>query len=130
MNSAIPKYHETFNVILQLLRNNAVIKRRELIKAIIQNHYADLPTESSYADIAYDNSPNYFKNAFGDVHSYGSNICIAVGSFYERNKEINVIVFFYPPRYPAQCISVIIKTPAGFITQFICRIVLPEHYIP
>lgn len=45
MNPAIPKYHETFNVILQQLRNNEVIKRRELIKAVIKNNYADLPIE-------------------------------------------------------------------------------------
>lgn len=45
MNPAIPKYHETFNVILQQLRNNKVIKRRELIKAVIKNNYADLPIE-------------------------------------------------------------------------------------
>lgn len=45
MKSQIPKYNETFNPILDILRNELVIHRRELIKKVIEKHYSGLPKE-------------------------------------------------------------------------------------
>jgi restriction system protein len=45
MKIEIPKFHETFNPILDELKNNDVIQRRELIKKVIQKNYINLPKE-------------------------------------------------------------------------------------
>lgn len=41
----IPKFHETFNPILEVLRDGKPIHHRELIKSVIQNFYSDLPKD-------------------------------------------------------------------------------------
>jgi restriction system protein len=45
MKIEIPKYSETFNPILDTLRNEEIIHRRELIKRVIQKNYLHLPKE-------------------------------------------------------------------------------------
>jgi restriction system protein len=45
MKLEIPKYNETFNPILEVLSNDEVLHRRELIKRVIQNSYLQLPKE-------------------------------------------------------------------------------------
>ena len=45
MNLEIPKYNDTFNPILDILKNEDVIHRRELIKNVITKHYLKLPKE-------------------------------------------------------------------------------------
>lgn len=45
MKLEIPKYNETFNPILAVLKNEEVIHRRELIKLVIQKNYSGLPKE-------------------------------------------------------------------------------------
>jgi restriction system protein len=45
MKLEIPKYNETFNPILEVLSNDEILHRRELIKKVIQNSYFHLPKE-------------------------------------------------------------------------------------
>ncbi|WP_100614795.1 restriction endonuclease [Confluentibacter citreus] len=45
MKVDIPKYNETFNPILEILKEEGVIHRRELIRKVVDNHYSHLPTE-------------------------------------------------------------------------------------
>lgn len=45
MKLEIPKYNETFNPILEVLSNNEILHRRELIKRVIKNSYLHLPIE-------------------------------------------------------------------------------------
>lgn len=45
MNLEIPKYNDTFNPILDILKNEDIIHRRELIKNVITKHYLKLPKE-------------------------------------------------------------------------------------
>ncbi len=41
----IPKFHETFNPILDVLQDNNTIHHRELIKRVIEKYYSKLPEE-------------------------------------------------------------------------------------
>jgi len=41
----IPKFHETFNPILEILSNGKVIHSRELINLVIEKYYSQLPKE-------------------------------------------------------------------------------------
>jgi len=43
MKSAIPKYHETYNPILDLLRDGQIIPHRELLAEVVKKYYSDLP---------------------------------------------------------------------------------------
>ena len=45
IEKSIPKFHETFNPILEVLRNGVTIKSRELVKLVIAEFYNDLSTE-------------------------------------------------------------------------------------
>jgi restriction system protein len=46
MNQAdLPKFHETFNPILDILSNDEIIHHRELLKRVIDKYYSDLPKE-------------------------------------------------------------------------------------
>lgn len=45
MKLEIPKYNETFNPILDILKNEETIHRRELIKKVIDKYYSHLPKE-------------------------------------------------------------------------------------
>lgn len=45
MKLEIPKYNETFNPIIDILRNEDILHRRELIKKVISKYYSDLPKE-------------------------------------------------------------------------------------
>lgn len=45
MKLEIPKYSETFNPILEVLSNDEILHRRELIKKVIQKSYFHLPKE-------------------------------------------------------------------------------------
>lgn len=45
MKLEIPKYNETFNPILEVLSNDEILHRRELIKRVIKNSYLHLPNE-------------------------------------------------------------------------------------
>jgi len=45
MKFEIPKYNETFNPILDILKNEETIHRRELIKKVINKYYSHLPKE-------------------------------------------------------------------------------------
>ena len=46
MNSKeIPKFHETFNPILNILSNREIISYREMIKKVIEKYYSNLPSE-------------------------------------------------------------------------------------
>ncbi|MFD2909649.1 restriction endonuclease [Flavobacterium ardleyense] len=45
MTSEIPKYNETFNPILDILKNEIIIHRRELIKKVIDKYYLHLSKE-------------------------------------------------------------------------------------
>ena len=42
-NNEIPKFHETFNPILQILSNNENIPTRELQRSVIEKYYSHLP---------------------------------------------------------------------------------------
>ena len=60
MKIEIPKYNETFNPILETLKNNKEIHRRDLIKKVIEKYYSHLPFELlnekiKYGDILIDN---------------------------------------------------------------------------
>ena len=41
----IPKFHETFNPILEILSNGEMIHTRELQDLVIKKYYSDLPEE-------------------------------------------------------------------------------------
>ncbi len=41
----IPKFHETFNPILDILSNGQIIHHRELLKKVIDKYYSNLPKE-------------------------------------------------------------------------------------
>lgn len=45
MKFEIPKYNETFNPILEVLKNNEIFQRRDLIKEVIEKYYYNLPKE-------------------------------------------------------------------------------------
>lgn len=45
MNPEIPKFHETFNPILEVLSNREIIHSRELQKRVIEKYYSHLPQE-------------------------------------------------------------------------------------
>lgn len=45
MKAEIPKFHETFNPILQILSNGKTIHTRELISLVIEKYYSNLPKE-------------------------------------------------------------------------------------
>ena len=45
MSQEVPKFHETFNPILDILSNNQIIHTRELQKKVIEKYYALLPKE-------------------------------------------------------------------------------------
>lgn len=45
MKLEIPKYNETFNPILDILKNEETLQRRELIKKVINKYYSHLPKE-------------------------------------------------------------------------------------
>lgn len=45
MIKEIPKFHETFNPILEILSNGEIIHTREMQKRVIERFYAHLPTE-------------------------------------------------------------------------------------
>ncbi len=41
----LPKFHETFNPILEILSDGKIIHHRELLKVVVEKFYADLPKE-------------------------------------------------------------------------------------
>jgi len=41
----LPKFHETFNPILDILSNGGIIHHRELLKKVLDKYYSDLPKE-------------------------------------------------------------------------------------
>ena len=41
----LPKFHETFNPILEILSNGEIIHHRELLKKVVDKYYSDLPKE-------------------------------------------------------------------------------------
>jgi restriction system protein len=43
MNQELPKFHETFNPILNILKNGNVINHRELLRQVVDNYYSELP---------------------------------------------------------------------------------------
>ena len=45
MNKEIPKFHETFNPIIETLKNGETFKARELIKLVAENYFSDLTVE-------------------------------------------------------------------------------------
>lgn len=45
IKSEIPKYNETFNPILDILKNEFIIHRRELIKKVINKYYTHISKE-------------------------------------------------------------------------------------
>jgi len=45
MIQELPKFHETFNPILNILSDGEVIRHRELLKRVIERYYKDLPKE-------------------------------------------------------------------------------------
>ena len=45
MSQEIPKFHETFNPILDVLSNEEVIHTREMQKRVIEKYYSHLPKE-------------------------------------------------------------------------------------
>lgn len=44
-NSEIPKFHETFNPILEILSNGEILNSREMINKVIEKYYSHLPNE-------------------------------------------------------------------------------------
>lgn len=42
---AVPKFHETFNPILNILKDGETLHSRELINLVVKENYSDLPTE-------------------------------------------------------------------------------------
>lgn len=45
MTQELPKFHETFNPILDILSNGEIIHHRELLKRVVDKFYKDLPQE-------------------------------------------------------------------------------------
>lgn len=45
MKQDLPKFHETFNPILEILSDGKTVHHRELIKSVIQKYYSNLPEE-------------------------------------------------------------------------------------
>jgi restriction system protein len=45
MIKELPKFHETFNPILDILSDGKTIHHRELLKKVIDEYYKDLPQE-------------------------------------------------------------------------------------
>ena len=45
MSQEVPKFHETFNPILDILSDSQIIHTRELQKKVIEKYYALLPKE-------------------------------------------------------------------------------------
>lgn len=45
MNLELPKFHETFNPILDILSNGMIIHTREMQEKVIQKYYSNLPKE-------------------------------------------------------------------------------------
>ena len=45
MNIEIPKFHETFNPILEILSNGETIHTRELQKKVIERYFSNLTEE-------------------------------------------------------------------------------------
>jgi restriction system protein len=43
MNQELPKFHETFSPILNILKNGNVINHRELLRQVVDNYYSELP---------------------------------------------------------------------------------------
>jgi restriction system protein len=41
----LPKFHETFNPILEILSNGQIIHHRELLKKVVEKYYSELPKE-------------------------------------------------------------------------------------
>ena len=41
----LPKFHETFNPILDILKDGKIIHHRELLNKIFEKYYSDLPEE-------------------------------------------------------------------------------------
>lgn len=41
----LPKFHETFNQILEILSDERILNHRELLKKVVENYYSDLPKE-------------------------------------------------------------------------------------
>lgn len=41
----LPKFHETFNPILEILSNGKIIHHRELLRKVFEKYYSDLPKE-------------------------------------------------------------------------------------
>lgn len=45
MTQELPKFHETFNPILDILRNGEIIHHRQLLKAVVDKYYSHLPQD-------------------------------------------------------------------------------------
>lgn len=45
MKKELPKFHETFNPILEILRDGKVIHHRELLNEVVNKYFSDLPQE-------------------------------------------------------------------------------------
>ncbi|WP_322969597.1 hypothetical protein [Faecalibacter sp. LW9] len=45
MNKELPKFHETFNPILDILSNKEIIHTREMQKRVIEKYYSHFPIE-------------------------------------------------------------------------------------
>lgn len=41
----LPKFHETFQPILDILRAGEIVHHRELLKRVVDKYYSDLPLE-------------------------------------------------------------------------------------
>ncbi len=41
----LPKFHETFNPILEILSDKQIIHYRVLLKTVVEKYYSDLPQE-------------------------------------------------------------------------------------
>jgi restriction system protein len=64
----LPKFHETFNPILDILSNVEIIPYRELIKKVIDNYYSDLPRE--LLDLKTQSGESLLSNRIGWGKSY------------------------------------------------------------
>ncbi|MDX1627055.1 MAG: winged helix-turn-helix domain-containing protein, partial [Fulvivirga sp.] len=45
MEKELPKFHETFSPILNILRDGKTLHHRELIREVVNQYYSDLPQE-------------------------------------------------------------------------------------
>jgi len=41
----LPKFHETFIPILEILNNSGILSHRDLLKSVVDKYYSDLPQE-------------------------------------------------------------------------------------